>query len=257
MKIKLPQPDMSENISPNTLKYKSALIKLSGEALVGKSQDRGDRAILDGEILRGVASQIKKCVSHGAKIALVIGAGNIWRGSRQGGVDISRVKADHMGMLGTLINCIALGDVLERTGVESRVLSAVPVSQFCGEYSQEKAKRLMADGVVILIACGVGYPYFSTDTAAMLRGAELGVDVVLSAKAVSGVYDKDPAVHPDAVKYEKLDYDTIIKKNLRVIDQTAAALGRDNNTKALLFSLLEEDGIFKALSGEQIGTLIV
>ncbi|MDD4124838.1 MAG: UMP kinase [Eubacteriales bacterium] len=230
--------------------YKSALIKLSGEALSG-----GD-SILDGEILRKIAAQIKKCVNDGINIAVVIGAGNIWRGARQNKISVERVKADHMGMLGTLINCIGMQDYLEKEGVEASVLSAVPVEQFCETYSQEKARRYMNEGRVVLLACGVGYPFFSTDTGMMLRAAELNVDIVLSARAVDGVYDKDPNRYPDAVKYDRLGYDTMLENNLQVMDQTAAALGRDNKIKVLLFSLADPDNIHRVMCGESIGTVI-
>lgn len=230
--------------------YNSALIKLSGEALSGKN------GILDGSFLAEVASQIKKCVDNGAKIAIVIGGGNIWRGARQKDISVERVRADHMGMLATLINCLGMQDYLEKAGLGAKVLSAVPVEQFCETYSQAKARQYMNEGKVVLCACGVGYPFFSTDTGMMLRAAELGVDVILSAKAVDGVYDKDPNKYPDAVRFDKVSYDTILEKNLGVIDQTAASLGRENNVKVLLFSLADPENIFRAIRGENVGTLI-
>lgn len=230
--------------------YKSAVIKLSGEAL------KGEHSILCDKTLEKIASALKKCVDAGAQIAVVIGAGNIWRGARQNGLCIGRVKADHMGMLGTLINCIALADYVERAGVGAKVLSAVPVSQFCETYSQEKAKEYMRAGKVTLLACGVGYPFFSTDTGVMLRAAELKADIVLSARAVDGVYDKDPGAYPDAVKYKRLSYDEMLAKNLQAIDQTAAALGKANKIKALLFSLSDPENIYRGMMGEDVGTFI-
>ncbi|MGI6716453.1 MAG: UMP kinase [Eubacteriales bacterium] len=230
--------------------YKSALIKLSGEALAGED------GILDGVMLEKISKQIKKCADEGIQIAIVIGAGNIWRGGRQNGISVERVRADHMGMLGTLINCLGLSDYIEKEGLKATVLSAVPVEQFCETYSQHKARKLMSEGHVVLLACGVGYPFFSTDTGMMLRAAELGVDIVLSARAVDGVYDKDPNVYPDAVKYDSLTYDVMLRKNLKVMDQTAAALGRDNNIKVYLFSLADPENIYKVLKGEKIGTVI-
>ncbi len=230
--------------------YKSALVKLSGEAL------KGVDSILDGQTLDKIALQLKRCADRGVKLAVVIGAGNIWRGARQHGLSVGRVRADHMGMLGTLINCIALQDYLERAGVHARVLSAVPVEQFCETYSQEKAKRYMDEGIITILACGVGYPFFSTDTGVMLRAAELEAEIVLSARAVDGVYDKDPCLYPDAVKYDRLSYDTMLEKNLQAIDQTAAALGRANNIKVLLFSLADPENIYRGVSGENIGTFI-
>jgi uridylate kinase len=230
--------------------YKSALVKLSGEALSGKD------SILDGKMLEKIAFQIKKCVDGGARIAIVIGAGNIWRGARQKGISVERVRADHMGMLGTLINCIGMQDYLEKAGLKAKVLSAVPVEQFCETYSQEKARHYMDEGYTVLLACGVGYPFFSTDTGVMLRAAELGVDIVLSAKAVDGVYNKDPNKYPDAVKYERLSYDTMLEKNLQAIDLTASAFGRENKIKVLLFSLSDPENIFRGINGENIGTVI-
>ena len=230
--------------------YKKALIKLSGEAL------SGEKGILDGEFIAGIASQIKKCVEAGASIAVVIGGGNIWRGARQSGVNVTRFKADHMGMMATLINSIAVQDYLEQAGIKAKVLSAVPMQQFCEPYSQQRALDLMAEGYTVICSCGVGYPYFSTDTGVVLRAAELGIDIILSAKSVDGVYDKDPRKHPDAVRYDKVSYDTIIKDELGVIDLSAAVMGKENHIKMLLFSLYDEDSIFRAVSGEQIGTII-
>lgn len=230
--------------------YKSALIKLSGEALSGKD------CILSGDFLDKVAKQIKRCVDDGAKIAIVIGGGNIWRGARQKEISVERCRADHMGMLATLINCIGMSDYLIKAGLKAKVLSAVPMEQFCESYSQQKARDYMNEGYVVLCSCGVGYPYFSTDTGMMLRAAELGVEVVLSAKAIDGVYNKDPRTNPDAIRYDNVSYDEILEKNLQVIDQTAASMGRENNIKVLLFSLAECENIYKALHGENIGTLI-
>ena len=230
--------------------YKRVLIKLSGEAL------SGTEGILDGNKLTAIAKQIKRCADEGMTFAIIIGAGNIWRGGRQNGVSVERVRADHMGMLGTLINCIGMQDYLEKEGLKASVLSAVPVEQFCETYTQEKARRYMEEGRVVLLACGVGYPYFSTDTGMMLRAAELGVDIVLSARAVDGVYNKDPHIYTDAVKYDSLSYEVLLKDNLKVMDQTAAAMGRDNSIKVYLFSLSKPENIYRVLHGEKIGTII-
>ncbi|MEG1743679.1 MAG: uridine monophosphate kinase, partial [Clostridia bacterium] len=194
--------------------------------------------------------------NQGIELSIVIGAGNIWRGSRQCGLDIDRVRGDHMGMLATLINSIALQDYLIKSGLDTVVMSAVQMSQFCETYSQSKALEHMKNKKAVIIACGVGYPFFTTDTGMMLRAAELNVDVVLSAKAIDGVYDKDPHIYPDAVKYEKVSYDDIINKRLNVIDQTASAFGRDNNIKILLFALSDPENIYRAAMGENIGTIV-
>jgi uridylate kinase len=231
--------------------YKKVLIKLSGEALAGDSGKRFD----DG-VLTGIAENIKKIHDDGIESAVVIGAGNIWRGARQGGLNIDRVRGDHMGMLATLINSIALQDYLIRAGVDTIVMSAVQMSQFCETYSQYKAREYMAEGKTVIVACGVGYPFFTTDTGVMLRAAELNVDCVLAARAVDGVYDNDPNLFHDAVKFTEITYDEIMKRQLKVIDATAAALGRDNKIKLLLFSLSDPGNIFRAASGENIGTLI-
>ncbi|MBO4501714.1 MAG: UMP kinase [Clostridia bacterium] len=230
--------------------YKSALIKLSGEALAGEN------GILNGEFLARIAAEVKKCVESGARIAMVIGGGNIWRGARQSGVNVTRFKADHMGMMATLINSIAMQDYLEQAGLKAKVLSAVPVQQFCEPYSQQRALDLLDEGYVVLCSCGVGYPYFSTDTGVVLRAAELGIEIILSAKSVDGVYDKDPRKYPDAVKYDKVSYDTILKEGLGVIDLTSAALARENHIKMLLFSLADPENIYRAIKGEKLGTVI-
>ena len=210
--------------------YNRVLLKLSGEAL------SGDGKILKGGFLQKVAEEIKRCVGSGVRVAVVIGGGNIWRGARQSGLNVTRFKADHMGMLATLINCIAMQDYLEQAGVKAKVLSAVPMQQICEPYSQQRALELLDEGYVVLCSCGVGYPYFSTDTGVVLRAAELGMDIVLSAKAVDGVYDKDPNKYPDAVRFDKVSYDTILKDGLAVIDATSAAMARENGIKMLLFS---------------------
>ena len=204
-------------------KYKRVLLKLSGEALSGD----GTR-ILDDGFLRAVAGEIASCVKAGVQFGIVIGAGNIWRGARQGGLSIDRVRGDHMGMLATVINSLAMQDYLIAAGVDAKVM----------------------------IPCGVGYPYFSTDTGMMLRAVELKCDVLLSAKNVDGVYDSDPAKNPAAKKYDTLTYDEILSKNLKAIDLTASAIGRENKMPALLFGLSHPENITRAVMGENMGTLI-
>lgn len=230
--------------------YKRVLLKLSGEALAGKG------TILSHEMLTETSLQIKRCHSLGVQFAIVIGAGNIWRGSRQGGLTIDRVRGDHMGMLSTVINSLAMQDYLMKTGVDTVVMSAIRIDQICEQYSQYKAAEHLDAGRCVIIACGVGYPYFSTDTGMILRAAELNADIVLSAKHVDGVYDKDPNLYPDAIKFEKLTYDELIARDLKVIDGAAGALARENHIKQLLFSLDPPENIYRAVIGERTGTLI-
>lgn len=230
--------------------YGRVLLKLSGEAL------HGEKGILDGNMLSGVAAEIKKCREMGAEIAMVIGGGNIWRGAKQGGLKIDRVRADQMGMLSTVINSLAMQDYLIAAGVPCTVMCAIPMTQVCKNYSQYDADALLKQGQVVIVAGGVGYPYFSTDTGMMLRAAELKVDAVLSAKNVDGVYDMDPALHPEAKRYDTLTYSQIIAQNLGAIDMSAAALARDNNIVTKLFKLDSPASITKALCGDVGGTLL-
>ena len=232
-------------------KYKRVLLKLSGEALSGDGNK-----ILDDGFLRSVAEQIASCVKAGVQFGIVIGAGNIWRGARQGGLSIDRVRGDHMGMLATVINSLAMQDYLISAGVDAKVMSAFQIQQVCEPYAQYKAMEYLEQGSVVLIPCGVGYPYFSTDTGMMLRAVELKCDVLLSAKNVDGVYDSDPAKNPDAKKYDTLTYNEILSKNLKAIDRTASAIGRENGMPALIFGLSHPENITRAVMGENIGTLI-
>ena len=233
------------------LMYRRVLLKLSGEALTA-----GDGKILSGAFLERVSAEIKSCADMGVRFAIVIGAGNIWRGSRQGGLSIDRVRGDHMGMLATVINSLAVQDYLIKAGLKTRVMSAFEISQVCEPYSQYKAMEALDNGEAVIIPCGVGYPYFSTDTGMMLRAAELGCDIALSAKNVDGVYDKDPNQYPDAKKYDALTYDEALKQNLKALDAAAAAFGKENNIKTLVFALESPENITKAIMGESIGTLL-
>lgn len=230
--------------------YRRVLVKLSGEALGGTD------GIFDNARLEEICAQLKRIADLGTEVAVVIGAGNIWRGARQAGLHIDRVRGDHMGMLATVINSLAVQDYLLKAGLETEVLSAIPMAQVCGVYDQYKADALLRAGKAVIIACGVGYPYFSTDTGMVLRAAELKADAVLSAKAVDYVYDKDPKKYPDAKRYEALTYAELIEKNLQVIDGTAGAFARDNNLRILLFSLAEPENLYKAASGGRVGTVI-
>lgn len=232
-------------------KFNRVLVKLSGEALSGE----GNR-ILSGDMLASVAEKLARLVKEGMQVCVVIGAGNIWRGARQNGMDIDRVRGDHMGMLATVINSIAMQDYIIKTGVNARVMSAVQIQQFCEPYSQYKAIEYLEKGEIVILSCGVGYPFFSTDTGMMLRAAELKCDAVLSAKNVDGVYDKDPAKYPDAKKFDTLTYSEMLKLGLKAIDQSAATIGEDNNIKTVLFPLSDPENIILAANGENIGTLL-
>ncbi len=236
-------------------KYGRVLLKLSGEALAGEGEGRSGH-ILDDGVLRAVSGEVAKCAAMGVQIGIVIGAGNIWRGARQGGLSVDRVRGDHMGMLATVINSLAMQDYLIRAGADARVMSAFEIQQVCEPYAQYRAREYLEQGKVVLIPCGVGYPFFSTDTGMMLRAAELQCDILLSAKHVDGVYDSDPAVNPNAKKYEKLTYDEMLAKGLKAIDLTASAIGRENGIPALVFGLSDPANITRAVLGESVGTLI-
>lgn len=231
--------------------YKRVLIKLSGEALAGVK-----KGILDGDMLSSVAEKIATLVNDGVQVSIVIGAGNIWRGARQNGLDVDRVRGDHMGMLATVINSLAMQDYILKTGVKAHVMSAVQIQQFCEPYAQYKAIEYLEKGEVVILSCGVGYPFFSTDTGMMLRAAELKCDAVLSAKNVDGVYDKDPAKHSDAVKFDELTYQELLSRGLKAIDQSAATIGEECDIKTVIFPLSDPQNIISAAKGETIGTLL-
>jgi len=232
------------------VRYKRVLLKLSGEALAG------DGKILNGEFLEKVSAEIKKCADMGVQFAIVIGAGNIWRGARQGGLKIDRVRGDHMGMLATVINALALQDYLIKAGLKTRVMSPFAIQQVCETYSQYKAIEALENGEAVIIPCGVGYPYFSTDTGMMLRAAELKCDCALAAKNVDGIYDKDPNKYPDAKKYDALTYEEALNKNLKALDAAASAIGMENDIKVLAFALETPENITSAIKGENIGTIL-
>ncbi len=231
--------------------FKRVLVKLSGEALSGDGKH-----ILNGDMLEHVAKVLSRLAKDGTQVCVVIGAGNIWRGARQNGMTIDRVRGDHMGMLATLINSIAMQDYIINAGTTARVMSAVQMQQFCETYSQYKAIEYMEQGEIVILACGVGYPYFSTDTGMMLRAAELKCDAVLSAKNVAFVYDKDPAKYPDAKPFKTLKYSEMLSLGLKAIDQSAAAIGEESGIKTVLFSLSDPENIIRAANGENLGTIL-
>ncbi|MCR5593543.1 MAG: UMP kinase [Saccharofermentans sp.] len=231
------------------LKYKRILLKLSGEALAG------DKKVgIDDEVVHKITAKIKEVADLGVQVGVVVGGGNFWRGRSSEKMD--RVTADHMGMLATLMNALALSDALEQQGAVTRVLSAIEVRQMAEPYIRKRAVRHLEKGRVVIFACGTGNPYFSTDTGAALRATEIGADIFLKATMVDGVYDKDPNKYPDAVRYEKVSHDEVLSSNLKVMDATAAALCRDNHTKIYVFSMEDPDNIVRVVKGENIGTLV-
>lgn len=232
-------------------KYKRVLIKLSGEALAFGAPDK---TILNYEVVSSICETIKECVRIGVEVAIVVGAGNIWRG-RQGD-KMDRTRADHMGMLATSINALALQDALEQIGVETRVLTAIEMKEIAEPYIRNKAVHHLDLGRVVIFGCGIGSPYFSTDTAAVLRAAEINADIVMLAKNVDGVYDKDPHKYPEAVKFDSVSYIEILNNGIAALDTTATSFCMENNIPILLFGLDDPRNIIKAITGEKIGTIV-
>ena len=232
-----------------TPKYKRVLIKLSGEALAGKAGHGLDNGVID-----RVVEEIKKIHEMGVEIALVIGAGNFWRGRQ--GKEMDRSTADHMGMLATVMNGLAMMDALERHGMPTRVQSAITMTAVAEPYVLRKALHHFEKGRIVIIAGGTGHPYCSTDEAAALRACEIGADIMLMAKNVDGVYDSDPKLNPKAKKYDHINYIDIVKNGIKAIDLTAATMCMENDIPALAFALDEKDSLIKAVCGEKIGTLI-
>ncbi len=230
-------------------KFRRVLIKLSGEALAG-SKKTG----IDFDTVLKVAEQIKVCVDMGVQVAIVVGGGNFWRGRSSGQMD--RTRADHMGMLATVINSLGIADGLEQVGLDVRVQTAIEMRQIAEPYIRNKAVRHLEKGRVVVFGCGTGNPFFSTDTAAALRAAEIEADVIFKATNVDGVYDSDPKLNPDAKKYDELTHADVLAQDLHVMDSTAASLCRDNKIEILVFNLDRPENIVKAMVGEKIGTLV-
>lgn len=233
----------------NQPKYKRVMLKISGEALAG---EKGFG--LDQPTVNAIAQKIKECYDMGVEIAIVVGGGNFWRGRTGEGMDRSR--ADHMGMLATVINSLALLDALEQLGVESRVQTAIEMRQIAEPYIRLKAARHLQKGRVVIFACGTGNPFFSTDTTAALRAAEIDAEVILLAKKVDGVYDSDPHINPNAKKFDSLSFIDVLNKQLGVMDSTATSLCMDNSIPILVFGLEDPENIKRAVMGEKIGTLV-
>lgn len=231
------------------IKYKRILLKVSGEALAG---DKGWG--LDNATLIELGRSIKQVQELGVEVAIVVGGGNFWRGRTSEGMD--RVTADHMGMLATQINALALSDALEQAGAVTRVMSAIEMRQISEPYIRKRATRHLEKGRVVIFSCGTGSPFFSTDSAMALRAAEIDADVVLKATNVDGVYDKDPKKHADAVKFTELSHLEVLQKQLQVMDSNAAAICRDNHLKIIVFALQGQDNIKRIVLGESVGTLV-
>lgn len=229
--------------------YKRVLIKLSGEALAGDKKTG-----LDDSTLQSICASIKKIYDLGTEIAIVVGGGNFWRGRSSGNMD--RTRADHIGMLATAMNALALADALERVGCDVRVQTAISMQQVAEPYIRNRAVRHLQKNRVVIFGCGTGNPFFSTDTAASLRAAEIDAQVILKATMVDGVYDSDPHKNPNAKRYSTISFDQILSEQLGVMDMTAASMCRDNNIPVLVFSLEDPDNIARAVKQEDIGTLV-
>ncbi len=231
------------------LAYKRILLKISGEVLAG-----GKGMGIDYDTVLNICSAVKECVDLGVEVGLVVGGGNFWRGRSSG--DMDRTRADHMGMLATVMNSLALADALEHLKVPVRVQTAIAMQQIAEPYIRNKAVRHLEKGRVVIFGCGTGNPFFTTDTAAALRALEIDADIMFKATNVDGVYDKDPRKFEDAKKYDTLSFDEILSHDLKVMDGTAASLCRDNSIPILVFNLDDPENIVRAIRGENVGTVV-
>ena len=232
-------------------KYRRVLLKISGEALAGDKHFG-----LDFGVIGQVTDVIKECVEAGVQMGIVIGGGNFWRGVKNGEGYIERTRADHMGMLATAMNCMAVADVLEQKGVDVRIQTALEIKEVAEPYIRARAIRHLEKGRVVIFGCGIGSPFFSTDTAAVLRAAEINADVILLAKNIDGVYNADPTKVADAVKYDAISYEDVLAQHLAVMDSTATSLSMDNHIPVLVFALKDPKNILRAVMGEKIGTIV-
>lgn len=230
-------------------KYKRILLKLSGESLAGK-ESHG----IDFDTVMKICRPIKQCADMGVEIGIVVGGGNFWRGRSSGNMD--RTRADHMGMLATTINALGVADALEQLGLTVRVQTAIEMRQIAEPYIRNRAVRHLQKGRIVVFGCGTGNPFFSTDTAAALRAAEIEADIILKATMVDGIYDSDPKQNPNAKKFDQLTYLDVLAKNLQVMDSTAASLCRDNNIPICVFSIADPDNITRVVCGESVGTIV-
>ena len=230
-------------------KYKRILLKLSGEAL-----SAGADGIIDYGVVHKIGAKIKKCIEAGAEIGIIVGAGNIWRGRQ--GKDMDSVRADYMGMLATTINALALQDTFKQEGIDARVMTAISMPAAAEPYTRDRAIHHLEKGRVVIFGCGLGSPFFSTDTAAALRAAEINADAILMAKNIDGIYTADPKKDPTARKLDFINYRDILSGGLKAIDSTATAFCMDNNIPIFVFGLDDEENIYRAVMGESLGTLV-
>ncbi len=231
------------------LKYKRVLLKLSGEALAGDSKFG-----VNAKVVGDICDKIKEVISMGVEVAIVVGGGNFWRG--RNGHDMERTTADYMGMLATAMNALALQDALEARGVYSRVQTAIEMREIAEPFIQRKAEKHLSKNRVVIFACGTGHPYFTTDTAAVLRATEMNADIILLGKAIDGVYTADPKLDSSATKYDHITYLDVLNQDLKVMDSTATAMCRDNNIPLLVFGIADPENIVRAIKGEKIGTIV-
>ena len=235
----------------NAIKYKRVLLKVSGEALAGDAH-RG----LNFDVIGSVCDVIKRCVDAGVQIGIVVGGGNFWRGLKDGGDRMQRVRADHMGMLATAINALAVCDSLEQHGVAARVMTAIDMPRIAEPYIRDKAIRHLEKGRVVVFGCGTGNPFFSTDTGAVLKAVEIGADAILLAKNIDGVYDADPRQDPNAKRFDSITYKEVLNRGLAVMDSTATSLAMDNHMPILVFALKDPENIYRVVTGEAVGTVV-
>ncbi len=231
--------------------YKRVLIKVSGEALASDKKTG-----LDFDFITRVANSVKACADKGVEIGIVVGGGNFWRGVKDGGGKVERTRADYMGMLATTMNALALADVLQGVGVDAVVQTAIDMVKIAEPYTRNKAVAHLKKGRVVIFACGTGNPFFSTDTGAVLKAAEIGAEVILLAKNIDGVYDADPAKVKDAKKFDSITYDEVLARGLAVMDTAATALAKENNIPVIVFAVKDPDNITRVLCGEKIGSYV-
>ena len=231
--------------------YKRVLIKISGEALAG-----GKKTGFDFAVVTKVCEVVKAAADMGVQVGIVIGAGNFWRGVKDGAGKVERVSADRMGMLATAMNCLAVADVFKQQGIDARVMTAVDIQGVGERYDTRRSIEYLEKGSVVLFACGTGQPFFSTDTAAVLRAAEIHADAILLAKNIDGVYSADPRQDSSAVKFDRISYDEVLARHLAVMDTTATSLAMDNRMRVIVFALAQPENILRVLSGEEIGTTV-
>ena len=231
--------------------YKRVLIKISGEALAAEKKTG-----FDFDFVSRVCAAVRDCAQHGVQVGIVIGGGNFWRGVKDGAGHVERVSADRMGMLATAMNCLAVADVFKQLGAEARVMTAVDIQGVGERYDTKKAIEYLESGKIVLFGCGTGMPFFSTDTAAALRAAEIRADAILLAKNIDGVYSADPRRDPTAVKFDEISYDEVLKRHLAVMDSTATSLAMDNSIPLIVFALAEPENIGRVLAGEKLGTTV-